>query len=150
VARGYAAFLQNAGLFFRADSQGWHPGLVCDAPSEQRIGNVVFDKLQRSSVDTLGSTALVGGRTRDRKRYRSLCPNGVASSQCDALPWRGERRQRTWVWRASHPPNGTRCPRRRHGPQLLRWTRLKADENVAGGECDHEDEGGGPPHPIHG
>ena len=29
----YAAFLQNAGLFFRGDSQGWHPGLLCEAPS---------------------------------------------------------------------------------------------------------------------
>ena len=32
-ARGYAAFLQNAGLFFRVDSQGLHSGLVCDAPT---------------------------------------------------------------------------------------------------------------------
>ena len=32
-APGYAAFLQNAGLFFRVNSHGWHPGLVCDAPS---------------------------------------------------------------------------------------------------------------------
>jgi hypothetical protein len=36
-----AAFLQNAGLFFREDSQGLHPGLVCDAPSGHWIGNVV-------------------------------------------------------------------------------------------------------------
>ena len=35
--RAYAAFLQNAGLFFRVDSQGWHPGLVCDAPSAHGI-----------------------------------------------------------------------------------------------------------------
>ena len=37
----YAAFLQNAGLFFRVHYQGWHPGLVCDAPSGHRIGNAV-------------------------------------------------------------------------------------------------------------
>jgi hypothetical protein len=29
----YAAFLQNADTFFRVDSQGLHPGLVCEAPS---------------------------------------------------------------------------------------------------------------------
>lgn len=33
VTRVYAAFLQNAGLFCRVDSQGLHLGLVCDAPS---------------------------------------------------------------------------------------------------------------------
>ena len=33
MARDYAAFLQNAGFSFREDSQGLHPGLVCDAPS---------------------------------------------------------------------------------------------------------------------
>ena len=37
---GYAAFLQNAGLFFREDSQGLHPGLVCDAHSGHGIANV--------------------------------------------------------------------------------------------------------------
>jgi hypothetical protein len=36
-ARCYAAFLQNASLFCRVDSQGWHPGLVCDAPSAHGI-----------------------------------------------------------------------------------------------------------------
>jgi hypothetical protein len=40
-ARGYAAFLQNAGLFFRGDSQGWHLGLVCDAPLGHGIGNTI-------------------------------------------------------------------------------------------------------------
>ena len=39
--RGYAAFLQNAGLFFRVDSQGLHPGLVCDAPSGHGVRNRV-------------------------------------------------------------------------------------------------------------
>ena len=39
----YAAFLQNAGLFFRVGSQGWHPGLVCDAPSGHGIRHVVGD-----------------------------------------------------------------------------------------------------------
>ena len=34
----YAAFLQNADLFFRVDSQGWHPGLVCDALSGHGVG----------------------------------------------------------------------------------------------------------------
>ena len=38
---GYAAFLQNAGLFFRVDSQGLHPGLVCDAPSGHGVRNRV-------------------------------------------------------------------------------------------------------------
>ena len=33
--RGYAAFLQNASLFFRVDTQGLHPGLVCVAPLGQ-------------------------------------------------------------------------------------------------------------------
>jgi hypothetical protein len=36
------------------------------------------------------------------------------------------------------------------GLRMRWWTRLKADENVSGGEGDHEDEGGGPPHPLHG
>ena len=40
-ARDYAAFLQNAGFFFRVDSQGLHPGLVCNAPTGHGIGNVV-------------------------------------------------------------------------------------------------------------
>jgi hypothetical protein len=35
-APGYAAFLQNACFFFRVESQGWHPGLVCDALGFQR------------------------------------------------------------------------------------------------------------------
>lgn len=35
-ARGYAACLQNVGLFLRVDSQVWHPGLVCDAATEHR------------------------------------------------------------------------------------------------------------------
>ena len=50
----------------------------------------------------------------------------------------------------SHPPNGTLCPGGGMGLGMRWWTRLKADENVSGGEGDHEDEGGGPPHPIHG
>ena len=37
----YAAFLQNAGLFCRVGSQGWHPGLVCDAPSGHGVRNRV-------------------------------------------------------------------------------------------------------------
>ena len=41
----YAAFLQNAGLFFREDSQGLHPGLVCDAPTGHGIGNGVLSFL---------------------------------------------------------------------------------------------------------
>ena len=32
----------------------------------------------------------------------------------------------------------------------MRWFWLKADENVSGGEGDHEDESGGPPDPIEG
>lgn len=32
----------------------------------------------------------------------------------------------------------------------MRWFWLKADENVSGGEGDHEDERGGPPDPIEG
>jgi hypothetical protein len=38
-ACGYAAFLQNAGFFFRVGSQGLHPGLVCDAPLGHGIRN---------------------------------------------------------------------------------------------------------------
>jgi hypothetical protein len=41
VRRTYAAFLQNAGFFFRVDSQGLHPGLVCDAPLGHGIRNTV-------------------------------------------------------------------------------------------------------------
>ena len=40
-ACGYAAFLQNAGFFCRGDSQGLHPGLVCDAPLGHGIRNTV-------------------------------------------------------------------------------------------------------------
>ena len=36
------------GFVFRGNSQGFHPGLVCDAPLGHSDGNVVFDKLQRS------------------------------------------------------------------------------------------------------
>ena len=43
----YAAFLQNA-LILKEDSQSWHPGLVCDAPTGHGIGTVVFEWLQRS------------------------------------------------------------------------------------------------------
>ena len=81
----YAAFLQNAGLFFRAESQGWHPGLVCDAPSEHRIGtwcSISFN----GAPPKCGAAMPVGGRTRDRKRYRSMCLKGATSTQCDALP----------------------------------------------------------------
>ena len=38
---GYAAFLQNAELFCRVGSQGWHPGLVCDAHSGHGVRNRV-------------------------------------------------------------------------------------------------------------
>jgi hypothetical protein len=44
----YAAFLQNAGLFFRGYSQGWHPGLVCDAlsaPLTDGVGSVLDRKV---------------------------------------------------------------------------------------------------------
>ena len=44
----YAAFLQNAGLFCLVNSQGWHPGLVCDAHSGHKIGNEVDVAAERN------------------------------------------------------------------------------------------------------
>ena len=49
-ARDYAAFLQNAGFFFREDSQGLHPGLVCDAPLGHGIRNTVDKPGIRTAV----------------------------------------------------------------------------------------------------
>ena len=40
-ARGYAAFLQNAGIVVGVFSQGLHSGLVCDAHSGHGIRNRV-------------------------------------------------------------------------------------------------------------
>jgi hypothetical protein len=45
--RKYAALLQNAGEFFRVDSQGWHPGLVWDAPLGHGIGNTVMARYRK-------------------------------------------------------------------------------------------------------
>ena len=73
---GYAAFLQNAGLFFRVDSQGLHPGLVCNAPLGHGIGNVVVDWPQRSRADTSERDARWGMDTRS-KCHCSICPNGA-------------------------------------------------------------------------
>ena len=73
---GYAAFLQNAGLFFRVDSQGLHPGLVCNAPLGHGIGNVVVDWPQRSRADTSERDARWGMDT-GSKCHRPICPDGA-------------------------------------------------------------------------
>ena len=62
----YAAFLQNAGFLCGGDSQGLHPGLVCDAPSGHGIGHVVGGS---GIGNTMGVRYRTRGRgPRDRKR----------------------------------------------------------------------------------
>ena len=45
------------GFVFRGNSQGFLPGLVCDAPLGHSDANVVFDKRQRSRAIQLGHPA---------------------------------------------------------------------------------------------
>ena len=59
-ARGYAAFLQNAGIVVGVFSQGLHSGLVCDAHSGHGIRYVVGRAWYRK----------YGERARYRKRGR--------------------------------------------------------------------------------
>jgi hypothetical protein len=59
--------------FSGVDSQGWHPGLVCEAPSGHGIGTVVFEWLQRSRVDTSGRDAY-WGMDAGSKYHRAICP----------------------------------------------------------------------------
>ena len=69
----------------RVDSQGWHPGLVCDAPSGHRIGNVVGVGYRNHGGPTVLETgwgpgignvivpfALVGKLTDLRSRFESV------------------------------------------------------------------------------
>jgi hypothetical protein len=141
---GYAAFLQNAGLFFRVDSQGLHPGLVCDAHSGHGVRNWVrawdweridveaerYRTRQKTFGETFGAAtgvsdprlqknrirkngaggnaATVAGyagpgfhtrapghidQTRDRKRHRSICPNGATHTSPGCQPWESHTRE---------------------------------------------------------
>ena len=79
--RDYAAFLQNAGLFFREDSQGLHPGLVCDAPSGHEIGNAVAGPGTGNAAEGLPTG----------NNHRTICTNGATPTQRYAMapspPW---------------------------------------------------------------
>jgi hypothetical protein len=69
VRRTYAAFLQNAGFFFRVDSQGLHPGLVCVAPLGHGIRNTV-DGPGIGTADRSGNVV----EAWDRDRVRGPIP----------------------------------------------------------------------------
>ena len=70
-ARGYAAFLQNAGFFIRGDSQGLHPGLVCEAPSGHFDGNA---GASGSVGERRGASGLArGSRAYGRPREMGCC-----------------------------------------------------------------------------
>ena len=85
--RGYAAFLQNAGFFFRVDSQGLHPGLVCDAPLGHGIGNVVAELAPTEPLRHVGTRCPVGAWTRERGG--GIGSNGAPPTRWNAMPVAG-------------------------------------------------------------
>jgi hypothetical protein len=91
---GYAAFLQNAGLFFRVDSQGLHPGLVCDAHSGHGVRNWVrawdweridveaerYRTRQKTFGETFGAATGVSDPRLQKNRIRKNGAGGDAAT----------------------------------------------------------------------
>ena len=118
--QGYAAFLQNAGFFFRADSQGLHPGLVCDAPLGHGIGNVVWGLAPTERLRHVGTRCPVGAW--DRERGWGIGSNGAALTRRDAMP-RWGMDAGTWLGIGS---NGAATTRRNAMP-VAGWDRAAAN-----------------------
>ena len=66
-ARDLCGVPSERGVVFSGDSQGWHPGLVCDAPTGHGIGNAVGGPVSETqSRRRIGNA--VGGRYRRHDR----------------------------------------------------------------------------------